>query len=99
MLATWTEASLRRHIFWTTLAAATTTTYVYCDNILSHARKTKAAAKSPNFLLQTTVPWERISLCLDVINALGPGLWNQNIIMSMICIELSLPGTISPRII
>jgi hypothetical protein len=51
MLATWTEASLRRHIFWTTLAAATTTTYIYCDNILSYVRKTKAMAKSPNFLL------------------------------------------------
>src|SRR5277367_4074675 len=29
MLATWTEGSLRRHIFWTTLAETTTTTYIY----------------------------------------------------------------------
>jgi hypothetical protein len=27
--------------------------------------------KSPNFLLQTTVPWERISLRLDLVNVLG----------------------------
>jgi hypothetical protein len=72
MPATWVEASLRRHIFWTAFAAATTTPYIYCDNILSHARKPKAMAKSPNFLLQTTVPWERISLRHDLFNELGP---------------------------
>ena|SRR2546423_620117 len=35
----------------------------------------------------------------DLINVLGPRLWNQNVVMFMIGIELSLLGIFSPRII
>jgi hypothetical protein len=56
-------------------------------------------AKSPNFLLRTAMPWERISLQLDLTNMLGPALWNQCIVMLVIGIEFSLPGALSPIII
>jgi hypothetical protein len=91
----WINDFWRSYTFWAPLVATTATTYTYCDNIRSHVRKTKAMAKSPNFLLRTTMPWEKISLRLDLLSVLGPVSWNRNIItwglfFVLQCIHLSL---------